>query len=181
MIADVQVHLPIGRKSSRLRLNLKYFLIQNHFFKGLLHGGSSRVNPLFKLNSVVVGHFEAPVSRHSTDVLESYGDLAGVFSTSAGDFAEVPVKLNEVLGEVLLTLVNFVRVVVSLFVFSQFCEQFLIHFSELEPFPQVSDTHLTVSYVGDAYQGEVTAALDVNSRLDQRPKSVSTLIFRLLG
>ena len=46
--------------------------------------------------------------------------MAGVFSTFVGDFAEVPVKLNEVLGEVLLTLVNFVRVVVSLFVFSQF-------------------------------------------------------------
>lgn len=93
-IHDGEVHLLARLKAAGSRLNLEDLLSKDLLLERELLRGDTGIYPRLEFNLRVVGHFEAPVGSHSTDILESDSNSAGVLSSLVRDLAEVPGELG---------------------------------------------------------------------------------------
>ncbi len=90
VVEDIDVHLLPRIKSSFSGFNLKDLVLKNMSFKGLLIARLTRISPRFKLNLLVIGHLESPISSNTSNVLECQCDSSWLWSKFAWNLSEVP-------------------------------------------------------------------------------------------
>jgi len=106
IVVNANIHLLTGSETAFPRFNSENSLLQDVSLKGLLLSWLTWIGPRFKLNLVVIWHFELPFRRNATNIFEGQGDLPGLGSILDGYLAKVPGKAPQVLLQIMNALVS---------------------------------------------------------------------------
>ena len=119
------------------------------------------ISPGLHLNLRIIWHLEAPVSLHSTNVLQSQSDLSWLGAILDWQLAKVPRELGQQILHV-ASLVSIISIVESALILSQWQQEILVHLCEHEALPQVSNGHLVIPHISQSQQWIVSLASDLD-------------------
>ena len=119
IVEYIKLHLFARLQSTRPRMNIEYFIIENMFFKCFFRSWLSRIRPSFQFYLWVVWKFELPVCLDSSNIFNCQNNFPWFWSIFNWNLTKIPIKNSKISYKIIHCLIRLIWIIKNLFIIIQ--------------------------------------------------------------